>query len=84
MNQQAKNTPLEEAKSKLYLGVLASLTLGLAPFRPPHIIGKLKWVLGGAKGMAPMDWFDFFMHGAPWVYLIYAIFSYLKVKGNNH
>jgi len=81
MNQKRNISPLEEAKSKLYLGVVGSLTLGLAPFYPaPHIVGKLRWVLGGAKGMQPLDWFDFVMHGAPWVYLMIALVSYWKVK----
>tara|TARA_B110001454_G_C12647747_1_gene404087 strand:- start:62 stop:229 length:168 start_codon:yes stop_codon:yes gene_type:complete len=30
---------------KLYL--IASLTLGLVPFREPHILGEIKWILGG-------------------------------------
>jgi hypothetical protein len=51
--------------------LVASLTLGLAPFAPePHVVGKLRWVLGGAAGMAPMDWFDLAMHGAPWIWLV--------------
>ena len=50
-----------------------SLTLGLAPFTPPHIWGKLKWVAGGAEGMALMDWFDLFLHGTPWIMLIVSI-----------
>ncbi len=51
-----------------------SLTLGLAPFTPePHVVGKLRWVAGGADGMALMDWFDLAMHGAPWVWLLGAI-----------
>lgn len=50
-----------------------SLTLGLAPFTPPHIWGKLKWVAGGAEGMALMDWFDLFLHGTPWIMLIASI-----------
>ena len=55
----------------LPLLVMASLTLGLAPFFPePHIWGKLKWIAGGARGMQLMDWFDFVMHGIPWVLLI--------------
>ena len=29
---------------KLFL--IASLTLGLAPFNPPHIWGKIQWILG--------------------------------------
>lgn len=50
-----------------------SLTLGLAPFVPePHIVGKLRWVLGGAEGMEFVDWFDLVLHGAPWVGLSIA------------
>lgn len=57
--------------SNFILALIASLTLGLAPFTPePHLFGKIKWVLGGANGMQPMDWFDLFMHGAPWIWLI--------------
>lgn len=51
--------------------ILLSLTLGLAPFVPePHIWGKIKWIAGGAKGMAALDWFDFFYHAIPWILLI--------------
>lgn len=55
-----------------YLFVLvACLSLGLAPFAPePHIVGKLRWVLGGAHGMAAMDWLDLLLHGAPWLALL--------------
>ena len=54
--------------------LLASLTLGLAPFFPePHIWGKLKWLAGGAQGMQLMDWFDLLMHGLPWLFLIASI-----------
>ncbi|MCB0492012.1 MAG: hypothetical protein KDC93_06305 [Cyclobacteriaceae bacterium] len=50
---------------------LFCLTLGLAPFFPePHIWGKLKWILGGAAGMKPLDWFDTLFHGLPWLLLI--------------
>lgn len=51
--------------------ILLCLTLGLAPFFPePHILGKLKWILGGAVGMTFMDWFDVMLHGFPFVLLI--------------
>jgi hypothetical protein len=56
---------------KLYSPLFASLTLGLMPFAPePHIVGKIKWIAGGAVGMGPMDWFDVALHGFPWVWLI--------------
>ncbi len=61
---------------------LLSLTLGLAPFVPePHVWGKVQWVLGGAAGMQPMDYFDLLLHGTPWLLfftlLIYRGFRYL-------
>lgn len=60
-------------------------TLGLAPYVPePHILGKLKWLLGGANGMQFMDYFDVVLHGTPWVLLIrlISIKSIAKLKGN--
>jgi len=58
------------------LPLLACLTLGLAPFLPePHIVGKLRWVLGGAHGMAPVDWFDLALHAAPFAWLVGVLAS---------
>ena len=49
-------------------------TLGLSPFFPePHLIGKVRWISGGAVGMAPLDWLDFLLHALPWVYLLYLL-----------
>ncbi len=71
---------MEKYKS-LLMPILASLTLGLAPFKPePHVWGKLIWILGGAKGMNITDWFDFLMHGAPWLWLIYTLFKIFTSK----
>ncbi|MCA9490935.1 MAG: hypothetical protein KC621_13495 [Myxococcales bacterium] len=54
--------------------LLASLTLGMAPFVPePHVVGKIRWVAGGAVGMGAMDWFDLALHGAPWVWLLFTV-----------
>jgi hypothetical protein len=51
--------------------LLACLTLGLAPFVPePHILGKIRWVAGGAINMQPLDWFDLVWHGLPWLLLL--------------
>jgi hypothetical protein len=56
------------------LALLASLTIGLAPFFPePHLLGKLRWVAGGAIGMQPLDWFDLLLHGLPWLLLFRII-----------
>ncbi|UKM66429.1 hypothetical protein GSB9_03019 [Flavobacteriaceae bacterium GSB9] len=61
--------------------VLLCLTLGLAPFFPePHIWGKLKWIAGGAKGMAFIDWFDVVLHGFPFVLLLVALALKLQKK----
>ena len=61
----------ESIKTNWKLFALASATLGLAPFTPePHLWGKLVWIMGGAKGMQAVDWFDFLMHGTPWFLLI--------------
>ncbi len=60
----------------LNLVLIACLTIGLTPYLPePHIWGKMKWVLGGAKGMTLLDWWDFVMHGTPWVILIIIIIN---------
>jgi hypothetical protein len=57
------------------LWLVVSLTLGLAPFVPePHIVGKVRWIMGGAVGMQALDWFDFMQHGFPFVLLIRALF----------
>lgn len=54
--------------------ILLCLTLGLGPFVPePHIWGKIRWIAGGAKGMAALDWFDFFFHAIPWILLLRLI-----------
>lgn len=68
-------------KQKILLALIASLTLGLAPFKPePHLWGKLKWIAGGGNGMGLMDYWDTFMHGAPWVALVYFIGVYVVEK----
>lgn len=59
---------------RLGLPLLAALTLGLAPFAPePHIVGKLRWVAGGAEGMGLMDWSDLAFHGAPWLWFAWEL-----------
>lgn len=63
------------------MAFLASITLGLAPFRPePHLFGKIKWLLGGGEGMKLMDYWDTIMHGAPWIFLIVFTIQYFVVK----
>ena len=63
------------------LVILLCLTLGLAPFFPePHIVGKVKWILGGANGMKPMDWFDTILHGFPFILIIRIAIKKLTSK----
>lgn len=59
---------------------MASLTLGLAPFFPHAHIWKQITNLWYGRHMTGMDWFDLAMHGAPWVFLIYVLFSMLKER----
>lgn len=61
---------------KIFL--IASLTLGLAPFNPPHIWGKIQWILGGnafsiENGMKVGDWFDVLLHGSSWILLLISM-----------
>lgn len=63
------------------LWLVVSLTLGLAPFMPePHIVGKVRWISGGAVGMTALDWFDFVQHGFPFVLLFRALFITFSKK----
>jgi len=57
--------------------VIACLTLGLAPFYPPHIWEKLIMLKNGTLSR-PIDWFDLFYHGAPWILLLIKAAAALK------
>ena len=48
--------------------ILACLTLGLAPFAPPHVWEKLRMLFRGELVRA-LDWLDLLMHSAPWLVL---------------
>ncbi|HNF85999.1 MAG TPA: RND transporter [bacterium] len=63
---------------KIIYPLLASLTLGLAPFFPePHIWKQIVNIANGTF-TEPLDWFDLAMHGAPWIWLIYALVKQSK------
>jgi len=51
------------------LVLIACLTLGLAPFSPPHIVEKLGMLREGTL-KKPLDWFDLFFHATPFLVLI--------------
>ncbi|MCB1800235.1 MAG: RND transporter [Gammaproteobacteria bacterium] len=69
-------------RQPLFLFVLASLTLGLAPFVPePHLWEKLKMLAAGTLSR-PIDIFDLALHGLPWVLLVIKVYrSYLLKPG---
>ncbi len=49
--------------------IFIALTLGLAPFAPPHLVAKLSMLKDGTL-VKPVDWFDLVMHGSPWALLV--------------
>lgn len=60
--------------------VVISLLLGLAPFAPePHVWEKLKMLADGTLSK-PIDIFDLFMHGTPWVLLILKLLRIASIK----
>jgi hypothetical protein len=60
--------------------IIASLTLGLAPFFPePHITEKIRMLVSGNL-TKPIDIFDFLMHGLPFVFLA-AKLARMALKG---
>ena len=64
----------------IYL-ILASLTLGLAPFTPePHIWEKLRMLEGGTLSR-PIDIFDLILHGLPWLLLILRLIPVRQTRG---
>jgi hypothetical protein len=64
----------------IYL-ILASFTLGLAPFTPePHIWEKLKMLAGGTLSR-PIDIFDLILHGLPWLLLILRLIPARPARG---
>lgn len=58
--------------------IIACLTLGLAPFHPPHVWEKLQMLVKGEL-VRPIDWFDLVMHGTPW--LLLAAKTLFSLKG---
>lgn len=67
----------------ILLAIAACLTLGLAPFTPePHIVGKLRWIMGGGEGMQAVDYYDLIMHSLPFLFLIYLIFKQYNSTSN--
>ncbi|RPI37122.1 MAG: RND transporter [Nitrospiraceae bacterium] len=60
--------------------IFLCLTLGLAPYWPPHIFEKLSMLVRG-KLVRPVDWFDLILHSSPWIILILKALLYESNKG---
>lgn len=62
--------------------VVISLLLGLAPFMPePHVWEKLKMLAAGTLSK-PVDIFDLFLHGTPWVLLMLKLLRLATTKNS--
>jgi hypothetical protein len=59
--------------------IAAVLTLGLAPFNPPHVWEKLV-LLSRGQLTRPVDWFDFLLHGSVWLVLVAKVVAHLLQK----
>lgn len=60
--------------------VMLSLTLGLAPFFPePHLFEKLRMLAQGQLSR-PIDIFDLFLHGTPWLLLAAKLVRMVLVR----
>jgi hypothetical protein len=59
--------------------IVLCATLGLAPFSPPHVIEKLSMLIEG-RLIKPIDWFDLFLHGFPWMLLVLKAMARLMKK----
>ena len=62
--------------------IMIAMLLGLAPFTPePHVWEKLKMLFDGTLGK-PIDIFDLFMHGTPWLLLGLKTIRHFSLAGN--
>jgi hypothetical protein len=52
--------------------IFLCLTLGLAPFYPPHLFEKIVMLVKGQL-KRPIDWFDLVLHSVPWILLILKV-----------
>lgn len=54
--------------------LVLALTLGLAPFTPPHLVEKLLMLVQG-KLTRGIDWFDLLLHLTPWLLLCGKLYT---------
>mgnify|MGYP003572713963 CR=1 FL=1 len=68
-------------QAPLGIFLVAALTLGLAPFLPePHVWEKLRMLAAGEL-IRPVDIFDLFLHGSPWLLLVVKLVRDFLVPG---
>jgi hypothetical protein len=60
--------------------IVACLTVGLAPFSPPHIVEKLQMLAQG-RLVRPLDWFDLVFHALPWLFLLTKVVVSVVMRG---
>lgn len=69
--------------NRLTFALLLALTLGLAPFVPePHIWKQMKNIYEWSL-TEPIDWFDLFLHGTPWAWLIFVMLHRNRSENNS-
>lgn len=66
----------------LKLIIMMCLTLGLAPFAPPHLYEKALMLLSGNL-TRPIDIFDLLFHGAPWILLAMKLISMRRTPASD-
>lgn len=72
---------IPSALTSIWFWLISCLTLGLAPYLPePHVVGKIRWLLGGATGMKLIDWGDLALHGLPWLGLLGSLIWHFTQK----
>lgn len=59
------------------VAIFLCLTLGLAPFTPPHVVEKLGMLYRGQLSRA-IDWLDLLLHSAPWLLLFLKVATRLS------
>jgi len=60
--------------------IIFVLLLGLAPLKPePHVIEKISMLLSGSLNK-PIDIFDLFLHGTPWILFILKLSTLFTMK----
>jgi hypothetical protein len=57
--------------------ILFCLTLGLAPYAPPHLFEKINMLIKGTL-KRPIDWIDLVFHSIPWILLFIKVIVTMK------